>query len=46
MFCHVFLSFIFQKQKSEELAKIMGELNVGDCASGGGDDLLDLMDSA
>ena len=39
-------SFYKQKPKNEELARIMGELNVQDTGTGGGDDLLDLMDSA
>ncbi|XP_045195678.1 protein OSCP1-like isoform X1 [Mercenaria mercenaria] len=35
-----------KKQKNKELEQIMGELDVKDSGAGGGDDLLDLMDSA
>ena len=38
--------FCFQKQRSSELNKIMGELTVDDKDGQGDSDLLDLMDSA
>lgn len=36
----------FQKQKNDELSRIMGELAVNEGSSNDNDDLLDLMDKA
>ena len=38
--------FFFQKQKNEELNRIMGELAVSEGSTHDNDDLLDLMDQA
>jgi hypothetical protein len=38
--------FLFQKQKNEELNRIMGELAVSEGSTHDNDDLLDLMDQA